>query len=253
MSKVVVKVFKAGYNFLKRMVKVGCCGFPVARRVYYQTFTCVEVQQTFYHPPKEETLRSWRKEAPEGFEFTLKAWQLITHDPKSPTYKRLKFEIPPEAKGRYGGFKTTPEVLEAWRITRKAAQALESRIIIFQTPPSFRPEEEAIKNLKTFFSTIERGNFLFGWEPRGWPHELVKSLCEELELIHVVDPFKEEAFGAIVYWRLHGKDGYRYRYCDEELKGLFDKIKPSSIYYVMFNNTNMFEDAQRFLRIMGDG
>jgi len=235
------------------MIKVGCCGFPVSRKIYYQTFTCVEIQQTFYHPPKEETLKSWRKEATEGFEFTLKAWQLITHDPKSPTYKRLKFEIPPETKERYGGFKPTREVLEAWQITRKAAKLLEARLIIFQTPPSFRPEEESVKNLKTFFSTIERENFLFGWEPRGWPVELVRSLCEELDLIHVVDPFKEDTVGKIVYWRLHGKDGYRYRYSDEELEELLRKIQPSSVYYVMFNNTNMFEDAQRFLRIVKNG
>jgi len=235
------------------MIKVGCCGFPVSRKIYYQTFTCVEIQQTFYHPPKEETLKSWRKEATEGFEFTLKAWQLITHDPKSPTYKRLKFEIPPETKERYGGFKPTREVLEAWQITRKAAKLLEARLIIFQTPPSFRPEEESVKNLKTFFSTIERESFLFGWEPRGWPVELVRSLCEELDLIHVVDPFKEDTCGKIVYWRLHGKDGYRYRYSDEELEELLRKIQPSSVYYVMFNNTNMFEDAQRFLRIVKNG
>jgi len=235
------------------MIKVGCCGFPVSRKIYYQTFTCVEIQQTFYHPPKEETLKGWRKEAPEGFEFTLKAWQLITHDPKSPTYKRLKFEIPPETKERYGGFKPTREVLEAWQITRKAAKLLEARLIIFQTPPSFRPEEESVKNLKTFFSTIERENFLFGWEPRGWPGELVRSLCEELDLIHVVDPFKEDTVGKIVYWRLHGKDGYRYRYSDDELEELLRKIKPSSVYYVMFNNTNMFEDAQRFFRIVKNG
>ena len=28
--------------------KVGCCGFPVVRGRYYETFGVVELQQTFY-------------------------------------------------------------------------------------------------------------------------------------------------------------------------------------------------------------
>ncbi|GAB6182837.1 hypothetical protein [Thermodesulfovibrio hydrogeniphilus] len=40
-----------------------------------------------------------------------------------------------------------------------------------------------------FFKSIKRGNFIFAWEPRGkWNDNLIKSLCEELELIHTVDP-----------------------------------------------------------------
>jgi uncharacterized protein YecE (DUF72 family) len=50
----------------------------------------VEVQQTFYEPPADTTIRRWRARAPAAFEFTLKAWQLITHEPSSPTFRRLK-------------------------------------------------------------------------------------------------------------------------------------------------------------------
>jgi uncharacterized protein YecE (DUF72 family) len=44
----------------------------------------VEVQQTFYDPPQDETLVRRRRQAPPGFEFTLKASQLVTHDASSP-------------------------------------------------------------------------------------------------------------------------------------------------------------------------
>jgi len=64
-------------------VKIGCCGFPVSRKNYYRHFSCVEVQQTFYHPPELATLLRWRREAPQGFEFTIKAWQLIFQTPPS--------------------------------------------------------------------------------------------------------------------------------------------------------------------------
>jgi len=33
-------------------VKVGCCGFPRGMKRYFSQFRLVEVQQTFYKPPK---------------------------------------------------------------------------------------------------------------------------------------------------------------------------------------------------------
>ena len=69
-------------------VRVGCCGFPQPLGRYARTFPAVEVQQTFYHPPLPETLKKWRALVPAEFEFTLKAWQLITHEASSPTCSR---------------------------------------------------------------------------------------------------------------------------------------------------------------------
>ncbi len=67
-------------------VKVGCCGFPGGMKKYFSQFRLVEVQQTFYKMPRLKTAQKWRQEAPSDFEFTLKAWQLITHSPTSATY-----------------------------------------------------------------------------------------------------------------------------------------------------------------------
>jgi len=38
------------------MIKVGCCGFPKAKKEYHTHFPVGEVQQTFYHPPRVGTL-----------------------------------------------------------------------------------------------------------------------------------------------------------------------------------------------------
>ncbi|RLA85778.1 MAG: DUF72 domain-containing protein [Deltaproteobacteria bacterium] len=233
------------------MIKVGCCGFPVGRRVYYESFDCVEVQQTFYHPPRIETLRKWRDEAPQGFEFTLKAWQLITHTPKSPTYRRLKMRIPEEKAPLYGNFLPSDEVFSAWEVTREAAEALGARIVVFQTPSSFRPTPENLGNMREFFRGVERGGMIFGWEPRGWEGERVAEICEELDLLHIVDPFQGPSlWGELTYWRLHGKGGYRYRYTDDDLALLEGWIPGGKRVYVMFNNTSMFQDAQRFIRLL---
>jgi len=69
---------------------------------YFGRFGLVEVQQTFYKMPKLETAARWRQQAPSDFEFTLKAWQLITHPSVSPTYRRAGIEIPSDLKDRYG-------------------------------------------------------------------------------------------------------------------------------------------------------
>jgi uncharacterized protein YecE (DUF72 family) len=72
---------------------VGCCGWPEARGRYFQHFSVVELQDTFYDPPSLATIEKRRQEAPPDFIFTLKAWQLITHPPQSSTYRRLKTPI----------------------------------------------------------------------------------------------------------------------------------------------------------------
>ena len=83
-------------------VKVGCCGFARSIKDYFSQFRLVEVQQTFYKVPRLKTALRWRREAPADFEFTLKAWQLITRLPTSPTYRKAGVKIPPGVEGHYG-------------------------------------------------------------------------------------------------------------------------------------------------------
>src|SRR5439155_12277308 len=77
---------------------------------YAALFRIVEVQQTFYQPPRIAT---------------LEAWQLITHEATSATYRRLKRELQPSERPQCGAFRLTPIVREAWETTRAAAAALE--------------------------------------------------------------------------------------------------------------------------------
>lgn len=228
--------------------KVGCCGFAGARGNYYSDFSVVEIQQTFYQPPQEKTAEKWRNEAPSDFEFTLKAWQLITHSPQSPTYRKLKSAIPDEKKKNYGFFKPTDEVFQAWENTEMIASILKAKVIVFQCPGSFTPISENEKNLERFFKKIKRKDFLFAWEPRGdWEERKVIKLCDRLELIYCIDPFKNKPYQQnIGYFRLHGKGGYKYRYTDSELKELKNLSSKYPRVYCMFNNVYMWEDSLRF-------
>jgi len=230
------------------LIRIGCCGFRSSRESYYGVLDSVEVQHTFYQPPQVATLRRWREEAPAGFEFTLKAWQLITHQASSPTYRRLRRQLTEEEKEGAGFFRPSEVVRGAWELTRECAEALAARAVLFQCPASFKPARENVENMRRFFRGAERGGLAFCWEPRGgWPRELIKELCEELELWHVVDPFAERTVTPRrCYFRLHGRKGWRYKYEDGELEELYSMLPRDAPSYVFFNNVEMLDDAARF-------
>jgi uncharacterized protein YecE (DUF72 family) len=232
-------------------IKVGCCGFSAKREKYYKTFSVVELQQTFYKPPLPSTAEKWRKQAPENFEFTIKAFQIITHPPTSPTYRRLGYK--PE---KAGFFQPCKEVFDAWEKTKEIAEILKSRIIVFQTPNSFKDTPENMENMREFFSSVETKKFIFAWEPRGWSEDSIKKICKELNLVHVVDPFVSKPLhGKLCYFRLHGyPEMYKHKYTQSELKDLAKYVRGlKKEVYVMFNNIYMFEDALEFKKLIEGG
>lgn len=183
----------------------------------------------------------------------MKAWQLITHTPSSPTYRRLRSPVSATETDVYGSFRPTEQVALAWERTREIAAVLDAAVIVFQCPRSFVPSRENIRNLDRFFTTIDRGAWLFAWEPRGpdWEPNLIRDICAANRLVHCVDPFESEpAWGTSLYWRLHGRGGYRYRYTDADLADLEHRLEryaglpgPN---YIMFNNISSGADAARF-------
>jgi uncharacterized protein YecE (DUF72 family) len=232
--------------------KIGCCGFPLPKIQYAECFPVVEVQQTFYEPPRIPTLQRWRALAPPHFEFTLKAWQLITHTAQSPTYRRLRTKLTRRELHQCGAFQSTSIVQRAWEITRACADALWARHLLFQCPASFTPTPQNIDQMRRFFTSIKRGELRLLWEPRGdWPHSLVSSLCKELDLAHVVDPFLSKSVSTdLIYFRLHGGKGFKQVFTTEDLLSVARLIPPGKPSYVMFNNRNMLEDAGKFRAII---
>ncbi len=229
-------------------IQVGTCGFNGTKADYVQRFSCVEVQHTFYQPPQLTTLARWRDEVPADFEFTLKAWQLITHSAKSPTYKRLTRKLTESERAEAGSFQPTSVVDEAWERTLACATALRATTILFQCPASFTQTAAHVANLTAFFSRIKRTGLTLGWEPRGnWDKELVKDLCTDLQLWHVVDPFTTMTLTPEqCYFRLHGRGGWRYKFERAELADLTELLPAGKPGYVFFNNIHMTQDALVF-------
>ena len=234
--------------------RIGTCGFGLAQAGYARTFSCVEVQHTFYQPPRITTLDRWRKGMPQDFEFTLKAWQLITHDAKSPTFRRLKRKLSDTEKRESGYFRQTEIVKQAWEVTLASARALRAETVLFQCPASFTQTKENIANLEKFFSSIDRSGLELCWEPRGnWDEAVVRSICRSMRLWHVVDPFVSKSVTPDqCYFRLHGRGSWRYQYDDAELGELAAMLPKEGSCYVFFNNRNMTEDGLRFCKLLAE-
>jgi uncharacterized protein YecE (DUF72 family) len=128
----------------------------MAKAEYCRRFAIVEIQQTFYNLPRVQTAEKWRREAlalrsrsgQADFEFTLKAWQLITHEPSGPTYRRLRRPIPDAEKNLYGSFRPTEPVLKAWTDTAAVARAMGVSVVVFQCPLRFTPTAAHVENLR---------------------------------------------------------------------------------------------------------
>jgi uncharacterized protein YecE (DUF72 family) len=239
-------------------VRVGLCGFTMAMEDYPLHFPVVEVQNTFYEPPRDEVMQRWRAATGPALEYTMKVWQLVTHSAGSPTYRRMK--RPLAAGAAPGFFRDSAAVAEGWARSLRCATVLQATAVLFQCPASFAPDRENVERMRRFFERITRPAARLLWEPRGprWIAErtLALSLCRELDLVHVVDPFVTTPDAAQpVYWRLHGPAGPRSSYGDAQLQQLREMLRSVSSpapRYVMFNNLPRVGDARRFVRVVAE-
>lgn len=213
-------------------------------KLYFENYGLVELNKTFYEYPKMETVERWRRNAPENFEFTVKAHQDISHKSK---------------------MKLDETCLKAFERMKQICKILDSKVLLIQTPGSFRPDR--LEDAEKFFMSVSRGDLTLAWETRGpeWGrpevYDRLRSVLSALEVVHVTDPLvAPPAFtGKIAYFRLHGlgKELYYYQYSDEELGKLWEFIKPlheaGKEVYLLFNNLSMFEDGVRFMHYIRSG
>ncbi len=137
---------------------VGCCGTAgLALKDYAKRFRVIEVQSTFYRLPKPETARRWKESTlGQDFEFTLKAFQGITHPLESPTWRRAgpKDILEKVRKEDVGFLRESSFVLKCLRSIIEIAKILESRVIVFQMPPSFEYSQGNLESIEKFFTHV---------------------------------------------------------------------------------------------------
>ena len=230
-------------------ILVGCCGFVPSQAEYCRRYPAVEIATTFYNLPRLATAARWRALTPPGFQFALRAWQVITHHADSPTYARTRLD--PRDREHCGGFRWNATTRWAWDATWRVAKELDAFLVLLQPPASFRPTKENVANLRSFAERAKRGRAHLGWEPRGpWPAELVAGLCRELDLVHVVNPLV--ALPATPRpFRYFRPQGGPAPLRAEELVALRDRCRQERTpVYCFFNHRAMAADAARFAALL---
>ncbi|MEM1741285.1 MAG: DUF72 domain-containing protein [Desulfurococcaceae archaeon] len=246
------------------IVKIGCCGFPRSRFKYYSDFHIVELQNTFYELPTIEWCKKLRSEAPVDFEFTIKAWQVITHPSTSPTWRRMRVK-PKGSLENYGYLKPTRENIDAFNQVLELAHVFKSRFIILQTPESMIYSDESVKWVSEFFKEIEsitQKRIVVGWEPRGeWSRResVLEKILREYGILHVTDLFRRKPLyilDGLIYTRLHGigpgEVNYKYKYSVSDFEKLSSILSEFDFReaYVLFNNIYMYQDALSFRKYL---
>jgi uncharacterized protein YecE (DUF72 family) len=192
---------------------------------------------------------------PRKFEFTLKAFQGITHPPDSPTWRRNARALQNVEPEEVGLLRLTDFTRRSWIETVEVAKALEAKVVVVQMPPSFEGNEANLQRISDFFGTVETRIIpAIEFRHETWTDRLeeVRDLMRGHNGVIVTDPLKMKVPDQLMqYHRLHGTDGftnYRHRYSDEELKQLMCKLGSKET-YVLFNNFAMREDAERFSKL----
>jgi len=213
-------------------VLTGCGGWgyftvPGDRlRAYTQAFDFVETNSTFYNIPSGETVCSWRLRVPRGFEFTVKANNILTHEEA----------LRPTAMA----FKTFDRM-------RQICRKLDAKVLVLQTAPGFDTPAQDIRDM---FGSVDTRGITLVWEPRGKTSQKNRDLARELAITPSVDISIREPLPRedVLYTRVFGPD----RTCDipeGAIKQMDEKVKASGAKkaYVTFHGSKMYKDAARFL------
>jgi len=189
---------------------------------YAQHFNTVEINNTFYHLPKPQTLTRWRDLAPKGFLYAVKANRYITH------IKRLK--------------DTAEEVKRFFDVVDLLKEKLGP--ILYQLPPSLRKDLDL---LVSFIKLLPKESpAVFEFRHESWYEEDTFELLGRLGIGFCIHDLGELATpriitGETVYIRFHGTSGrYSGNYTDKMLADWADWINKNkrnvSAVYAYFNN-----------------
>ena len=197
---------------------------PAAMLEYYlRDFDTVELNNTFYHLPKETAFDAWKKSVPSNFVFAVKGSRFLTHMIKLKDAERGIVNFVPRAK----------------RLGRKLGP------ILWQLPPKWNVNAE---RLEDFLSKLPRGiRYAFELRNPSWMTEPVYKILRNYnaafciyELAGYHSPL--ELTAKWTYVRLHGPTQNKYQgsYSAAQLEAWAERISEWSrkldAIYVYFDN-----------------
>ncbi len=176
---------------------------------YVARYNTVEVNNTFYRWPRDETFDGWREQVPEGFRMTIKASRALSHS------KRL---------------------LEPEQWTTRMAHSMEHLgdklgVWLVQLPPSLARDDT---RLAYFLKQIPVGlKTSIEFRHPSWNCEEVFALLEAHDVAYCIMsganlPCVLRATASFLYLRLHGPSEhhlYADSYSDDDLRWWAERIK----------------------------
>jgi uncharacterized protein YecE (DUF72 family) len=207
---------------------------------YAQHFDTVEINNTFYHMPREQTMIHWRDKVPANFLFAVKANRYITH------IKKLHNTV--EEVGRFFAL----------------ADLLGDRLgpVLYQLPPSLHKN---LERLDEFITSLPRRDLaVFEFRDKSWYDQETFDLMDKRGVALCVHDMGDRApprlvTGHVAYVRFHGTNGrYAGNYPDHMLHDwanwLRSQVPNVRAIYAYFNNDvsgHALNNARTLKQIMG--
>lgn len=206
-------------------------------KAYAKVFNFTEVNSTFYHIPRLQTVKSWRRRVPTDFVFSVKCNSIATHvESLRPIDKT---------------FRTIDAMLAICRI-------LKSNMIVLQTPSTLMVDKEKVKEVSRMLENLGMDNVKALWEIRtpmliNERHQLMKTMIDE-GIVPISDLSTENAVegSGLIYSRLFNRESLVYS--DAQIMNIASKVKESKAERVIltFHGIGMYKDASRYLELGSD-
>lgn len=211
---------------------------------YSRHFKIAEINTSFYHLPKHQSVLNWMEKVPADFRFCAKLSRFITH--------MKKLLDPEEPLGRFF------DVFDP----------MQSRMgpVLVQLPPSLKFNYDRAEHLYELFKkTYRKYEFVMEVRHDSWLENDSLNLMAKYNTGLVISqsggffPYSEMITATNIYIRFHGPaELYASAYSEEQLQLWADKIQlwasEGHVIWAFFNNDihgHAFWDAARLLQLTG--
>lgn len=213
-------------------------------RAYAKVFKTVEIDSTFYRYPSKGMVMGWTKYSPEGFVFTAKLPQLITHEKKLDLNQGVEEDL-----------QTFIELMEPLSLSGKLGCTL------IQLPPKlvYQPRE-----MEAFFKILPTHvKFAVEFRDHSWMRQETWDLLRKYKVAYTIvdEPLlapEVHLTSNIAYFRWHGRGTrpwYNYEYRVEELEPWIPKLKETTQkadnIFGYFNNHYHGYAVENCLQVLG--
>lgn len=204
---------------------VACSGFPIPVSRYFREFKAVEISDSELGLPGEGTVRRWKREAPEGYGFSVTAPKVLAES----------------------GWKKSPEQKEIFSGLAALSADLGAVAVVFNAPDDFKFSKVNKATMQAFVKLIPAKFPAVVLDLPAWHTGQIMGVDDRV--IPAFDPLKDDAPGAqdLAYVRLLGPAGHRSRYDEPSIEKILEQLNAlkAKRVFCVFRNIDMHANASQ--------